>query len=235
MPTPSRSPGSASCPEKRRRRLRFVRCQRRAGAAQEWQASPITSTQRTEGEVSLLRLLDLARDPRAAAAGRHKVNRLDRRRPRRHRNPPSPFAKHAAHARDRQFALRPLADAAADENSRKLPLPVKTELELRRRRSGTLRPQGLSTPTDSTVTCTENRTPRTPLRLMIELIDFGKDYGDFTRRRAAEPEDRGRRAVRLHRPQRRRQEHDDPLSGHAAQGQPRRRDRQRLQRHAATR
>ena len=67
---------------------------------------------------------------------------------------------------------------------------------------------------------------------MIELIDFGKDYGDFTRRRTPQPQDRGRRDVRLHRPQRRRQEHDHPLSGDAAQGQPRRGDRQRPQRHA---
>ena len=53
---------------------------------------------------------------------------------------------------------------------------------------------------------------------MIELINFTKVYGDFAGRRSAEPQDRGGRDVRLHRPQRRRQEHDDPLPGHAAQG-----------------
>ncbi|MCA9268074.1 MAG: hypothetical protein KDA41_06365, partial [Planctomycetales bacterium] len=40
---------------------------------QQWEESPTTSTQPVEGEVSLLRLLDLARDPRRLAAGDMKL------------------------------------------------------------------------------------------------------------------------------------------------------------------
>ena len=51
---------------------------------------------------------------------------------------------------------------------------------------------------------------------MIELIEFGKDYGDFTAVEQLNLKIDAGRDVRLHRPQRRRQEHDDPLPGHAA-------------------
>lgn len=53
--------------------LRFVRVTDARALLKEWQKSSVTSTQRAEGEVSLLRLLDLARDPRRMLPGDMKL------------------------------------------------------------------------------------------------------------------------------------------------------------------
>ena len=68
--------------------------------------------------------------------------------------------------------------------------------------------------------------PKT-LSAMIELINFTKRYGDLLAVDQLNLKIEAGRDVRLHRSQRRRQEHDDPLPGHAAEGHQRRRDRQR--------
>jgi hypothetical protein len=53
--------------------LKFMRVSDARALLKQWQDSPVTSTQRTEGEVSLLRLLDLARDPRRMFPGDMKL------------------------------------------------------------------------------------------------------------------------------------------------------------------
>jgi hypothetical protein len=53
--------------------LRFMPVTDARALLKEWQKSPVTSTERAEGEVSLLRLLDLARDPRRMLPGDMKL------------------------------------------------------------------------------------------------------------------------------------------------------------------
>jgi hypothetical protein len=55
------------------RKVVFVRVTDARALLREWQKSPVTSTRRAEGEVSLLRLLDLARDPRRMFPGDMKL------------------------------------------------------------------------------------------------------------------------------------------------------------------
>ncbi len=71
---------------------------------------------------------------------------------------------------------------------------------------------------------------------MITLTGFGKDYGDFTAVESIDLQIEAGETVRLHRSQRRRQKHDDSVSGDAAESQSRTRRRlQRLQRHGRSR
>ncbi len=177
--------------------------------------SPLTRTQLPEGGLSLRRLLDFAEDPRLLEPGEIRLVGWRDDAPAGVRVAPA-----AAQARARRWLWR-------TSKCRKSSLgPTGTCTVARFRPTCSSRPNA---PRKARRQSNQKRrppmrrrrskTPRKRLRRSHDRTDrFRQTLRRLHGRRIARLEDRGGRVVRLHRAQRRRQEHHDPLPGHAVEG-----------------
>ena len=205
-------------------------------------ASPMTRSERPEGGLNLRHLIDFAEDHKSLESGEVRLVGW--------RDDALPGVRvEPAAAQSRRATLvvanlaLPSRDPERDVNlySRVVPANLEERPNGRPRNCDPTLPENPATKSPALIDptlinpspCPHPRPSRASggHAAMIELIDFGKTYGDFMAVDSLESEDRGRRIVRLHRAQRRRQEHHDPLSRHAAQGHARRGNRQRSQCH----